>query len=245
MTAQVERRDDADLPVRVLVVDDHRTFAEVLAMRLGAEPDIDVVGVAFSVPQAEAMVAKSRPDIVLLDLLMGQESGLGLLSALAARSSRPEVVMVSGVEDVAGVVDSLDAGARAWVPKDSSVDDLLTAIRSGVEGRMWLPPDLLAPVIQELLDEARRSSGPSSFLDRLSARQIEVLRCLVAGMTRAEVAERLVLSPNTVRTHIQNVLRETGAHSTLAAVAMARDAGLPGIDEPLRARGGRPQRWPV
>jgi DNA-binding NarL/FixJ family response regulator len=138
--------------------------------------------------------------------------------------------MVSGVTDVGSVVLALEAGASAWVPKDSSVEDLLTAADQVLCGHAYLSPRLLGSVVRRLLDNARTASRESTFLQELSTREMEVLRCLVSGMTRAEVAQRLFISTNTARTHIQNVLRRADVHSTLALVAKARDLGVAGID---------------
>jgi two-component system nitrate/nitrite response regulator NarL len=212
-----------------MVVDDHRSFAEVLAARLDQEPDIEVVEVAFTAASTLALAARAKPDVVLVDLYLAEESSLPLVSGLTALDPAPKVLVVSGHVAVSGAVESFAAGAAGFVPKSSSVEHLLEATHEAVAGHSWLPPHLLGPVIRQLLERSR--APEPTFLDRLSPRETEVLRCLVAGMTRAEVAERLYVSKNTVRTHVQNVLKEAGVHSTLALVAKAREAGVAAIDE--------------
>jgi two-component system nitrate/nitrite response regulator NarL len=218
-------------PIRVLLVDDHRSFAQVLAMRLASEPSIAEVVVAFSIGDGLAMALRHRPDVALVDLHLAGESGLDLIAGLESVPAPPAVVVVSGARDTGSIVAALEAGALAWVPKDSSVEDLLTAADEVLQGHAFLPPRLLRPVVRNLLDKAHAANGEETFLDTLSIREMEVLRCLVSGMTRAEAAERLFVSTNTVRTHVQNVLRRADVHSTLALVAKARELGVLGIDE--------------
>jgi DNA-binding NarL/FixJ family response regulator len=96
---------------------------------------------------------------------------------------------------------------------------------------MYLPPTMVKPVVRQLLSEARGPQPGPSFVDDLSQRELEVLRCLVSGMTRREIAARLYLSVNTVRTHVQRLLRRADQHSTMALVATARDLGVRGYDD--------------
>jgi DNA-binding NarL/FixJ family response regulator len=115
--------------------------------------------------------------------------------------------------------------------KDAGFDEVLAATREALQGRFHLPSAALRPVVSQLLREARAPQAPTTFVGDLTERQVEVLRCLVSGMTRADVAGRLYLSVNTVRTHVQNMLDQRGLHSTQALVAEARRAGVVGIDE--------------
>ena len=210
---------------RALVVDDHRIFAEALAAGLVSDRRFGRVDVAYSSPQAMASLEAHRPDLMFLDSGLGNESGRDLLRAVLER--RPDVVMimVSGLEDIHEVTASLALGARAWVPKDASLQTLLLAVDEALKGRTWLPSTLLGPVLQHLFSRNQSGERPASFVDALTPRQRQMLEYLSEGMSRTEIAERLVLSPNTVRTHVQDLLRKAGVHSTLAAVARAREVG--------------------
>jgi len=214
----------------LLLVDDHRIFAEVLAIRLEAESAIGRVDRAASLGEARALITQRRPDVVLLDLYLGDESGLDLLRELSAETG-PPAVMLSGAGDVDGIIEAVRAGAHGWVPKDAQVETLLDASETVAAGNMFLPAELLRPVLRRLLRE-KAPARTRGLLDEVTPRELEVLRCLVAGMSRAEVAKRLYLTTNTVRTHVQNLLRRTELHSTLALVALARHLGISGIDEP-------------
>jgi two-component system nitrate/nitrite response regulator NarL len=236
LTAFFEPVPEPARPLEVLLVDDHRIFAEVLALRLKAESAVSRVERATTLRTAHVLLSDWRPDLVLLDFHLGEESGLDLLRELAPDG--PAVIMVSGEEDVGSIIAAIEAGAHGWVSKCSPVALLLTAAAVVSGGNMFLPPALLRPVLRQIIRDHRADTQPG-LLDDVTPRELEVLRCLVAGMSRAEVASRLFLSTNTVRTHMQNLLRRAEVHSTLALVAAARDMGITGIDEPEPVRGRR------
>ena len=209
--------------LRVLVVDDHRLFAEALAARLRRLPPVADVQIAFSAVQAEERASSHPPDLVLLDAHLGSDSGTALVSKLMAARPGLAVLMVSGSEDPPAVVEALAAGARGWAPKDVSTQQLLGAIDEVVAGRRWLPPHLASAVLDLLIAQRAGAESPSSVVRDLTARQRDVLRLLAEGHNRAEIAEALGLSPNTVRTHIQVMLKKAGVRSTLALLAATRD----------------------
>jgi DNA-binding NarL/FixJ family response regulator len=239
MTATVAKTPLPARSLELLLVDDHRIFADVLAARLLAEPAIRRVDRASTLAAARSLLATWRPDVLLLDLHLDSESGLDLLEDL--RPDGPAVIMVSGSGDVGGVIDAISAGALGWVPKDSPVEVLLDAASIVAHGNMFLPPALLGAVVQTLLRDHLGATVPG-LLDEVTPRELEVLRCLVAGMSRSDIAGRLFLSTNTVRTHVQNLLRRADVHSTLALVATARELGVRGIDEPESALARRSDR---
>jgi DNA-binding NarL/FixJ family response regulator len=212
--------------LRVLIADSHRTFAEVLAAGLKVERRFAAVDVAYSPSLARFLVSVRRYDLLLLDPSLDVGSWLEFLRAVVSERPTLIVIVVSELQDIQQVIDVLAQDVRAWVSKDTSFDEFLHAIDEAVMGRTTLPTSLLGPVLKELLGRpARRSSTAPSFLDELTPRQLEVLQCLADGMTRAQIAKQLRLSPHTVRTHVQEVLRKAGVHSTLAALARAREVG--------------------
>jgi two-component system nitrate/nitrite response regulator NarL len=217
--------------ISVLVVDDHRIFADVLASRLVQEPGVREVTPAYALDEARVLARRMQPDLVLLDYHVKDEVGTTLIPELRALDSAPAVVMLSATDEPQAVVDSLESGASGWVMKGARVEVLMQATDDVLNGRMYLYPTTVRPVVERLLRQSRPTRQPS-FLDQLSARQVEVLRCLVAGMTRAETAQRLYITANTVRTHAQALLRAADEHSTLALVARARQLGVVGIDDP-------------
>jgi len=231
-----------DRSVTVLLVDDHRLFAEVLAMRLRDSRGVRKVETAYSLGTARAVANVLHPEVVLLDRHLRDDDGLDLIPDLVRMQRPPRVLVVSAATDPATVIEALENGADGCVRKDDDLAELLRAVRTVLGGDLYLPAALCRPVVQQLLRESRGDPETASFLDALSTREAEVLRCLVSGMTRAEIAEHLFISPNTVRTHVQNLLKRADVHSAGALVAAAREQRVPGIDEPWRrgvpGRGG-------
>ncbi|MGV4984128.1 LuxR C-terminal-related transcriptional regulator [Streptomyces sp. NRAIS4] len=238
--------------IRVLVVDDHRIFAESLAAALAAEPDVDVAA-AGSGPAALRCLERAagegrRFDVLLVDADLGgghvpggrpsvpvpvqegNEEGLvdGISLVSGVRAAQPGVrnVVLAEKDDPRRAALALQAGASGWVAKDCSLSRLLTVIRGVLRDETHLPPALLTGVLRELTAARRHRTESERLVESLTPREREVLRCMVAGLGRKAVAERLFLSPHTVRTHMQNVLGKLGVHSTLAAVALARRAGV-------------------
>jgi DNA-binding NarL/FixJ family response regulator len=229
-----DRADPGELSVSVLLVDDHRLFAEVLAMRLRDSHGVRKVETAYSLGTARAVVNVLRPEVVLLDRHLRDDDGLDLMPDLARMQPSPRVLVVSAATDAATVIEALENGADGCVRKDDDLGELLRAVRTVLGGDLYLPAALCRPVVQQLLRETRGDPEAASFVDALSVRETEVLRCLVSGMTRAEIAEHLFISANTVRTHVQNLLKRSGVHSTGALVAAAREQRVPGIGDPWR-----------
>lgn len=239
--------------IRVLVVDDHRIFAESLAAALAAEPDVDVAA-AGSGPAAlrclERGAAEGRRfDVMLVDADLGALAGApvaravpdgggadGLVDGISlvagVRTGQPAVrtVVLAEKDDPRRAALALQAGASGWVAKDCSLQRLLAVIRGVLRDETHLPPALLTGVLRELTAARKHRTESERLVESLTPREREVLRCMVAGLGRKAVAERLFLSPHTVRTHMQNVLGKLGVHSTLAAVALARRAGVGPVD---------------
>ncbi|MEC4020126.1 helix-turn-helix transcriptional regulator [Streptomyces sp. H27-D2] len=244
--------------IRVLVVDDHRIFAESLAAALAAEPDVEVAA-AGSGPAAIRCLERAasdgrRFDVLLVDADLGRAVVAGIDGRVAAvpvngpvaiggaldgvvdgislvagvRSGQPSVrtVVLAERDDSRRAAAALQAGASGWVAKDCSLSRLLAVIRGVLRDETHLPPALLTGVLRELTAARKHRTESERLVESLTPREREVLRCMVAGLGRKAVAERLFLSPHTVRTHMQNVLGKLGVHSTLAAVALARRAGV-------------------
>ena len=155
-------------------------------------------------------------------------AGDGISFAARARAAHPalQVIVLAVDDDPRRVVQALQAGAGAWVAKESSLGRLMAVIKGVMRDETHIPPLLLTGVIRELTAARRDRTESERLVESLTPREKQVLRCMVAGLGRQAVADRLFLSPHTVRTHMQNVLGKLGVHSTLAAVALARRAGV-------------------
>ncbi|MER5636004.1 response regulator transcription factor [Kitasatospora sp. NPDC002227] len=156
----------------------------------------------------------------------GPVDGIALVARICRAYPELRAVVLAAEDDARRAVRALQAGASGWVAKDSSLNQLLTVVRGVLGEETHLPPALLTGVVRELTAARRDRTESERLVETLTPREEEVLRCMVAGLGRQAVAERLYLSPHTVRTHMQNVLGKLGVHSTLAAVAVARRAGV-------------------
>lgn len=213
-----------------MIVDDHRVFADAVASRLDAEHDITVAGAVSNAAQAWSLLSEHVVDAVLLDADLGTENGLDLARQLLLRMPEVHILVVSGNTNDARVVEAIRVGVAAWVPKEASIEHLLAALRGACNGETWIPGAILTRVLRVLATDRNETSSTSGLLATLTPRESEVLQCMVDGLSRMEVAERLYLSPNTVRTHVQSILIKFGVHSSLTAVAIARRAGLAPTD---------------
>jgi DNA-binding NarL/FixJ family response regulator len=210
----------------LLIVDDHRSFASALALRLAAEPDLRVVSVVTTADAALAAAGLHRPAVAIVDVELGDDSGLDLVARLRAAHPRLGIVVVTCHDDPRTVADAMQAGASAFVPKDYAVESLIDAIAATRRGDSWLPPRLLGDVLRHLEHGARVRREDEERVARLTGREREVLALLVAGLDRASIGAELFLSTNTVRTHVQNLLRKLDVHSSIEAVGIALRAGV-------------------
>lgn len=208
--------------LRVFIVDQERTFADALASRLEAEGDIAMVAVvSVALPALPPVVAQDA-DIMLLDADLPGGAAFTLCRQVARRGLVAHVIMLSYSVEAERVAAAVRAGAAAWMPKCESLERLLRVMQGIVQGETWLPPAVTGHVLTLLLrgDAPQRGSDP--LLATLTPREREVLACLAEGAARREVAARLSLSANTVRTHTQNLMAKLQVHSTLEAVALTR-----------------------
>jgi DNA-binding NarL/FixJ family response regulator len=221
----------AGAPIRVMSVDDHPIFVEALVQWLQAVPELEVVAKAHSGKRALALLPSAAPDVLLLDAALGSEDGVALIERLLRTAPQLRVVMLSAMTDPVQMAEAVRAGAAAWVPKSTSPNVLVDVIREVAKGRSWLPPALLGPVMDHLMEGTRPDADPG-VLASLSPREHEVLQGIVDGLDRKQIAARLFLSPNTVRTHTQSILRKLSVHGSLEAAAVGVAAGMRPSDLP-------------
>ncbi len=208
--------------IHLLIVDQQRTFHDALAVRLRAEADLVVAAEAQSTASARRMLAGRSADVILLDAELPEDSGVVFCAEMTRRVHPPRVVMLSAASQAQRIGAAIRAGAVAWVRKDESIDHLLRVIRGVVRGETWLPATELGQVLRLLIEDQDDRRDRDELLAALTPREREVLFHLVEGAGRKEVAERLQLSANTVRTHLQSLMAKLGVHSTLELVALTR-----------------------
>jgi len=207
-------------PIRVLVVDDHRIFAEALAIAVGLTRDM-TADVATSGPEAIEAAPRLHPDVVLMDLEMPGMDGLAATSQLRAAYPPARVVVVSGHEDDVAKAQALDAGAVGFVPKLSAVSEIIAVIRQACHGEPLIDDRESIRLTRILRHRRHLDSTQRQRVSRLTPRQMEILQLVADGLTSTEIAERLGVSLLTLRTHLQNILTRLGVHTKLEAVAVA------------------------
>ena len=221
---------DGDGPsTRVLVVDDHVTFAELLANALDREPDLVSVGHATTAAAGVAMFREVRPELVLMDLELPDGTGVEATRQIMDIDPYARVVILTAHArpDLAG--DALIAGACGFLSKDGTLADMLDAIRSAAPDRLAVDPELMLHLIAE-------AGSPPPPAVRLSERQLDVLALLAQGEDVKHIAKKLNISNNTCRTYVQTILTKFSAHSQLEAVVIAAQMGLVTIDQPMMQR---------
>ena len=217
--------DEASGPpttARVLVVDDHRTFTDLVVLALAAEPDLDCVGAAHDADSARAMVQQHAPDVILMDVNLGTEDGLDLTAELVAAYPGLRVVVLTAHGDAAVMRRAATAGACALLPKDGSLPELLHGLRSARPGGLVVHPTLLHAVVTETPEQ------PSTALPcpALTPREQHVLQLLAEGRDTRAISRELGISVNTCRGYVKTLLMKLDAHSQLEAVVIASMHGL-------------------
>jgi DNA-binding NarL/FixJ family response regulator len=222
-----ERRHPDSAPVPVALVHPLRAWVEALEVLLGARPELVLVTAHTQVSWGRHAVLRGDARVLLLGLGAGGHRGLEtVLRDLFSERADLRVVVLSDSRDPATITAAVRAGARGWIAPSVSADELVRVVVGVSKGETWIPPDLLTPVVDALVEVGNTRQQTADAFASLTARELDVLRCLAHGMTRREIAEEYVLSPHTVRTHINHVLSKLDVHSTLAAVSLARRVGL-------------------
>lgn len=206
-------------PIRVLFVEDHQLLAEALAAMLAREPDMEVVGTAGSVADAKLM-ARERVDVVLMDYRLPDGTGADATRAIKARWPAARVVMLTAVKDDETVLESIQAGADGYLTKDRAADDVVQAVRAAYAGETLLPRSVIVEIARRVA-AGRERGDERRLIEPLTPRELEVLRALTDGLSTPEICEKLYIAPNTLRTHVQNIMGKLRVHSKLEAVAFA------------------------
>jgi DNA-binding NarL/FixJ family response regulator len=208
-------------PVRVVVVDDHRMFAEALELLLEGEEDMVTAGIAHSGEEALASLSETAPDVVLMDLDLPGMTGVEAIRRIRKLSPSTQVVVISAMQDPSDMAAALSAGACGFVPKTEAADDLVGMIRRAVAGEIVLSSRDLRDALIKLKAAQRSRSDAEQLLYQLTHREIQLLQAMAEGASTRELAQRLFISQRTVQTHVKNILAKLGVHSKLEAVTFA------------------------
>ena len=215
-------------PTRVVVADDQRVVREGLAMLLRLLPGIEVVGTARDGEEALALVEELTPDVVLMDLRMPRCDGVEATRRLRERGSATRVVVLTTYADDRSVVDALQAGARGFLTKDAGAEEIQQAIAAVVSGAAAIDPAVQHHLVNAVASGLPATVQPPTPLlpDGLTPREAEVLSLIAEGLSNAEIAERLVVSEATVKSHVNHLFTKTGVRDRAQAVTYAYRHGL-------------------
>jgi DNA-binding NarL/FixJ family response regulator len=213
--------------IRIVVADDQALVRSGFRMILDAKPDLEVVGEAGDGREAAALVERLRPDVVLMDVRMPEVDGLEATRRIVASRSPTRVIILTTYDVDDSVFAALRAGASGFLLKDARPAELVEAVRVVARGDALLAPS----VTRRLLDRfagvlPAPGATPPPDLGELTEREVEVLRLVALALSNAEIAERLVLTEATVKTHVSSVLRKLGLRDRVQAVVLAYDVGL-------------------
>jgi DNA-binding NarL/FixJ family response regulator len=210
------------VPLRLVLIEDHPALREGLKLLLGQQ-GCDVVGAAGTVAEGEALVQELAPDVALIDIRLGEESGIDLTRRLVDADADRRIMLYTGSSDVELLISGLDSGARGYALKDGTPRELVAALTAVARGQTYVDPRLRPA----LLSRQATQRLP------LSPREREIMALLAQGLTGEQVAERLVLSSETVKTHIRNAMGKLEASTRVHAVAIALREGYISGHEPV------------
>jgi DNA-binding NarL/FixJ family response regulator len=215
-------------PVRVLIADDQRVVREGLALVLGLLPGVTVVGAACDGQEAVALAADTDADVVLMDLRMPRCDGLEATRRLRESRPRTKVIVLTTYADDRSVIDALRAGARGFLTKDAGGEEIGEALRRVLNDDAVIDPAVQRHLVDAITTvPAPAETGPAHGLpDGITPREAEVLALIAGGLSNAEIAERLVVTEGTVKSHINHLFAKIDARDRAQAVSYAYQNGL-------------------
>ena len=205
------------MAISVEIVDDHFLFAEALGSVIRDHPSYDVVGIAVTGPQALSIAQDKRPDVILLDFHLPGYGADALIPRLRTVSPKSRIVILTSDSGDTTLAQGIAAGIMGYITKDRALDDVLVALDAVAAGRNVVTDEQMNRA------QAPTAVGPG---EALTSREIAILKLVSQGRDTQTIADQLVISTNTVRTHLQNIFAKLGAHSKLEAVTLANQRGL-------------------
>jgi len=212
----------SETPISIVLGDDHKVILRGLRAVLEAQPGFAVIGEASDGLKVAALVEKVKPDILVLDLMMPGLSGFDVTRRVTKRSPKTRVVILTMYSSEPHVIEALRSGAMAYVVKDASAEELVTAIREAAAGRRFLS----TPFSSDLIESYLKRPGGTDPYETLTPREREVLHLVAEGLTSSEIAARLFISPRTAESHRANLMRKLGLRSRTDLVRFAFQRGI-------------------
>ena len=224
-------------PIRVLVVDDHRMFAEALEMLLAGEENVEIAGAVGTGEEALEVVSRVDLGVVLMDIDLPGIDGIEATRRIRELSPSTQVVIITAYQEPAVMARAIEAGACGFVPKTQTADQLVGVIRGAAAGEMVLPSGDIRAVLVKLQAAQRARNDAGWLIDQLTSREVQILEAIAQGSSTREMAESMFISQLTVQTHVKNILAKLEVHSKLQAVTFALRHGV------IRIPGSGDRSW--
>lgn len=213
-------------PICILIVDDHTVVRDGLNALISAEPGMKVIGMAGDGIEAVRLAQELQPDVILLDLVMPRMDGVQATLEIRKVYPKARILVLTSFAENHMVYSAIKAGAIGYLMKDTSSDELIQAIRDTYFNRPALGPEIARKLMQDIQGQDDEQPNASSLTDR----EIEILQQMALGKTNQDIADELVLSERTVRTHVTNILAKLGLSNRTQAVLYALRAGIAHMD---------------
>jgi DNA-binding NarL/FixJ family response regulator len=207
--------------IKVLIVDDQRTFGEALQLALSKERDMRVIDVVTDGGAAVAAAARQHPDVILMDVAMPGMSGIEATRRIKDAEPDTQVLILSGYEDDLLLARAVQAGALGLLRKTEAVVDVAGSVRRAHRGEILHPEDEIEGALRRLRHRREQDSSVEQRLSRLTPREVQILQAMARGLPPDSIAGELKMSPHTLRTHTQNIITKLGVHSKLEALVLA------------------------
>lgn len=212
--------------IRILIVDDHAIVREGQRALIDTEPGMVVVGEAKDGTDAVEMADSLQPDVILLDLHMPRKDGIEAIGEIKAENPEARILVLTSFTEDEKVYAAIKAGALGYLLKDSSPQEILTAIRMVYQGEISMHPRIATKLMREL----QRTSNSTPTQETLTVREVEILQLVAQGLSNQEIAEKLVISERTVRTHVTNILSKLHLANRTQAALYALREGLADLE---------------
>ena len=210
--------------IKILLVDDHQVVRDGLAVMLGRQPDFSVIGEARNGLEAVEQAEELKPDIILMDLRMPELNGVEAMRRIRERDEQVKFLVLTTYDTDEYIFDAIEAGARGYLLKDTSREELFQAVRAVHGGESLIEPGVAARVLDRFVQLSRQGSQPQH--DILSERETEVLRLMAQGAANKSIASSLSISESTAKTHVANIFQKLEVNQRTEAVTKAMTLGI-------------------
>ena len=213
----------SDRKVSILICDDHKILTDALAMVVAIDKSLVMVAPPVHEPEEAIRLCEEHlPDVVLMDIVFkGPMSGIDATRKIKEVSPSTKVVVMTAHDDERLLVEAVEAGASGFLGKDEAANEVLQAAKAAADGEVLIDPNVLTRLLHQVAREREARRDAQTLLNDLTEREREILQLLATGMRNDDIAEKLFISPQTVQTHVRNILGKLRVHSKLEAVAFA------------------------